>query len=212
MSTSYVTLYCCYNYIIPSYAFLLFGLFVPITFIFPFSTVTLDHPYCSPHRPASSHQSSSAMSNSVLSTGLAHAQCLIEQSVRRSTALKYKTAFQRWSDYSCRANIPEFPASSDHVASCLATLASETHSVSIVEAVYAAISHAHRCQNLPSPTSSLAISLLMRSIRTQFQKLRSPAAPLDAAMIRRFFAHLYHPQHGENGLRYISSYTSPILI
>ena len=168
----------------------------------PFLTVALDHSYCSLLLPGDLRTIPGDEPNATLAAGLDAARLMIEKSVCPATALKYRAAFQRWLDYSRRANVPGFPADSDHVAACLATLATETRSVSAVEAVYAAISHAHRSSNLPSPTASPAVALLMRSIRRQYQTVRSAATPLDADLLRQLMSHLYHPRHGLDGLRY----------
>jgi hypothetical protein len=167
-----------------------------------FFLVFMDHSYCTLAVPSPASLSSPVASNPVLAASLAAAARLIDQSIWPSTARKYESSYVRWSSFCVSAGVPKFPAAPDHVAACLATLASETLSVSAVEGVYAAISHAHRCRNLPSPTSAPAIALLMRSVRHHFQKPRCPAKPLRMDVLRAFLRHLYQPSHGEDGLRY----------
>ncbi len=164
--------------------------------------VFLDHSYCALETPSPASLPSPVASNPVLSKGLAAAALLIDQSIQPSTARKYESSYIRWSSFCVSAGVPEFPAAPDHIAACLATVASETLSVSAVEGVYAAISHAHRRRNLPSPTSAPAIALLMRSVRRRFQKPRCPAKPLRMEVLRAFLRHLFQPSHGEDGLRY----------
>jgi hypothetical protein len=173
----------------------------------------LDHTYSSPHllkHPASlpvqssppkpSSLASTSCLNTVLSAGLAEANRMIKESVRESTLKKYSLAYARWTNFCSLTGVSPLPASAAHVSACLATLASETRSVSTVEAVYAAISHAHHCLNLKSPTSGPAVSLLMRSIRRRFKKPVSSVKPLTSEMLRAMLDHLYQPSHGHDGL------------
>jgi len=164
--------------------------------------VFMDHSYCALEIPSTAFLPSPAASNPVLEKGLTAAALLIDQSIQLSAARKYESSYIRWSSFCVSAGVPEFPAAPDHDAACLATIASETLSVSAVEGVYAAISHAHRRRNLPSPTLAPAIALLMRSVRRHFQKPRCPAKPLRMDVLRAFLRHLFQPSHGEDGLRY----------
>ncbi len=138
--------------------------------------------------------------NTILSTGLAEADRLIKTSVCESTSKKYALAYARWTNFCSLAGVSPLPASADHVSACLAILASETRSVSTVEAVCAAISHAHHCLNLESPTSGPAVSLLMRSVRRRFMKPVRSVKPLTSEMLRAMLDHLYQPSHGHDGL------------
>ena len=137
----------------------------------------------------------------LLQTGLQLAADFVQQSLRPSSQRRYKIGFGRWERFCAATNLPVLPAQADHVAACLALVASETHSVSAVEGVYASISHQHRVHGFPSPTSNSIICLLMRSIRRRFGHPRVQVKPLTPAMIRDMIDYLHRPEHGIDALR-----------
>jgi hypothetical protein len=120
---------------------------------------------------------------------------LISESIRPSTRERYKHGYARWEQFCAVADVPTFPADSEHVAACLAIVASESQSVSAVESVYAAVSHRHKLEGVPPPTSNPTICLLMRAIRRKFGRPRRQVKPLNDEVLRRMIDYLNEAEH-----------------
>jgi hypothetical protein len=72
-----------------------------------------------------------------LHEGMIAARTLMLESIRPSTASHYRQAYSHWENFCKAADISPLPAQPDHLSACLAVVASETRSVSAVEAIYA---------------------------------------------------------------------------
>jgi hypothetical protein len=128
--------------------------------------------------------------NAFLRAGLTAARNLTNESLRPSTKLRYLQAYARYEKFCNAANVSALPAASEHLAACLAVVASETQSVSAVEAVYAAVSHRHRLEGMTPPTSNPAVQLLMRAVRRKFGRVRRQVKPLDEELLREMLDYL----------------------
>jgi len=125
-----------------------------------------------------------------LHKGMIAARTLMLESIRPSTASRYRQAYSRWENFCKAADVSPLPAQPDHLSACLAVVASETHSVSAVEAIYAAVAHRHKLEGYEPPTQNPALCLLLRSIRRKFGKPRCQVKPITDAMLRQMIDYL----------------------
>ncbi len=128
--------------------------------------------------------------NAFLRAGLTAARNLTNESLRPSTKLHYLQAYARYEKFCNAANVSALPAAPEHLAACLAVVASETQSVSAVEAVYAAVSHRHRLEGMtPLPLIRL-FSCFMRAVRRKFGRVRRQVKPLNEGLLREMLDYL----------------------
>jgi hypothetical protein len=122
--------------------------------------------------------------------GLATARQLIADSLAPGSRPRYLLGWRRWTNFCRKTAVAPFPASSHHVAACLATVASDFKSVSAVEGVYAAVAHFHRTQGVVPPTEDPAVGLLMRSVRRDYGRPQRSVKPLTPVMLRQMVDYL----------------------
>jgi hypothetical protein len=132
----------------------------------------------------------SAYPNAFLRAGILAARELTSESIRPSTSVRYKQAYTRWEKFCASADVTVLPAAPEHFAACLAVVASESQSVSAVEAVHAAVSHRHQQEGVSSPASNPAVRLLMRAVRRKFGRPRRQVKPLNEVLLRQMIDYL----------------------
>jgi hypothetical protein len=137
--------------------------------------------------------------NGFLRASMMAARALTSESIRPSTNLRYQQAYARFEKFCASAEVPALPAAPEHLAACLALVASETQSVSAVEAVYAAVSHRNQQEGMASPTSNPAVRLLMRAVRRKFGCARRQVKALDENLLRRMVDYLKEAERSTTG-------------
>ena len=135
-----------------------------------------------------------------LSRGEKLAEDLLSRALAPSTLKQYGYALKKWTSFCTQNGLSQLPANPRDVASCVALCASETASVSAADTLAASIAFEHVRNFLPSPTQHPSFSLLMRSVRMNFGRERTPATPLSSVHLRLLMDHLLRTVgHGENG-------------
>ena len=65
----------------------------------------------------------------------------------------------------------------------------------------AAIAQEYRIRMLQSPTTHETISLLFRGFHNEHPQTRVVKLPITEGILSKMYSHLYHPEHGRDGLR-----------
>jgi hypothetical protein len=138
---------------------------------------------------------------SSLDEGLRLASGFLQTSIAESTLRQYQSAYKYWKKFCSENGLQEYPASVEHISSCVAIVASETRSVGIVENLASAIAYEHRKHYLPSPTLHESFRLLIRSVKRNFAGDRKTAEPISRRLMDDLIDYLFQEQHGTNGTR-----------
>ncbi len=133
--------------------------------------------------------------------GMKAVEDLMNDSICESTKKQYEYAYRRWITFCQENSLLHLPADVHHVGACVALVAKETRSVSAAETLSAAISYEHRKVFLPTPTQHPSHLLLMKSIRRNYSRDRTPAAPVTKRLLHRMIDHLFKDLHGVGALR-----------
>jgi hypothetical protein len=133
--------------------------------------------------------------------GMKAAEDLMNDSICESTKKQYQYAYRRWITFCQENSLLLLPADVQHVGACVALVAKETRSVSAAETLSAAISYEHRKSFLPTPTQHPSHLLLMKSIRRNYSRDRTPAAPVTKQLLHRMIDYLFQDVNGVGALR-----------
>jgi len=166
-------------------------------------TLKLKRPHCLEAENCQTESESSSVAKktrdaSSLATGLDLASNFLQTSLAESTVRQYQASYRHWTDFCSENGLQEYPASVEHVSSCVAIVASKTRSVAIVESLASAIAYEHRKHFLPSPTMHETFRLLMRSIKKNFSGDRKTAEPISRQLMDDLIDYLFQESHGDN--------------
>jgi hypothetical protein len=146
-----------------------------------------------------SSKSKNPRDDSSLSKGLELAADFLQTSLAESTLRQYQSVYHYWKNFCSENGLQEYPASVEHVSSCIAIVASKTRSVATVESLSSAIAYEHRKRFLPSPTLHETFRLLIRSIKRNFAVDRKTAEPITRELMDNLIDYLFQEKHGVNG-------------